>query len=109
MRALVIAAAMLAVSAPAASADTSYGGSALVKSSLAAPYIGLVRHDDGRELLIEAEISRTGRNRVLVNRQRLARTRELLGVIRVSVLETPLSPSSPAKMYTLPSCTADAW
>jgi len=44
-----------------------------------------VRHDDGRELLIEAEITRTGRNRVLVNRQRLARSRELLGVIRVSV------------------------
>jgi len=44
-----------------------------------------VRHDDGRELLIEAEITRSGRNRVLVNRQRLARSRELLGVIRVSV------------------------
>lgn len=44
-----------------------------------------VRHDDGRELLIEAEISRNGRNRVLVNRQRLTRSRELLGVIRVSV------------------------
>ena len=44
-----------------------------------------IRHDDGRELLVEAEITRTGRNRVLVNRQRLARSRELLGVIRVSV------------------------
>jgi DNA replication and repair protein RecF len=44
-----------------------------------------VTHDDGRELLIEAEISRTGRNRVMVNRQRLTRSRELLGVIRVSV------------------------
>jgi len=44
-----------------------------------------VRHDDGRELLIEAEISRNGRNRTLVNRQRLARSRELLGAIRVSV------------------------
>jgi DNA replication and repair protein RecF len=44
-----------------------------------------VRDDDGREVLIEAEISRTGRNRVQVNRQRLARTRELLGVVRVSV------------------------
>jgi DNA replication and repair protein RecF len=44
-----------------------------------------VRHDDGREVLVEAEINRTGRNRVLVNRQRLARTRELLGVVRVSV------------------------
>lgn len=44
-----------------------------------------VLHDDGRELLIEAEINRNGRNRVLVNRQRLGRSRELLGVLRVSV------------------------
>jgi DNA replication and repair protein RecF len=44
-----------------------------------------VRHDDGRDLLIEAEINRSGRNRILVNRQRLARSRELLGVLRVSV------------------------
>ena len=44
-----------------------------------------VRHDDGRDLLIEAEINRNGRNRILVNRQRLARSRELLGVLRVSV------------------------
>ncbi|MEZ5250035.1 MAG: hypothetical protein R2713_12735 [Ilumatobacteraceae bacterium] len=44
-----------------------------------------VRHDDGRELSIEAELSRSGRNRVLVNRQKLPRTRDLLGVVRVSV------------------------
>ena len=44
-----------------------------------------VVHDDGRELLIEAEINRHGRNRVLVNRQRLVKTRELLGVLRVTV------------------------
>lgn len=44
-----------------------------------------VRDDDGREVLIEAELSRVGRNRVQVNRQRLARTRDLLGVLRVSV------------------------
>lgn len=44
-----------------------------------------VRDDDGRELLIEAEIARVGRNRVQVNRQRLAKVRDLLGVIRVSV------------------------
>lgn len=44
-----------------------------------------VRHDDGRDLLIEAEINRTGRNRIMVNRQRLSRSRELLGVLRVSV------------------------
>ena len=44
-----------------------------------------VRHDDGREILVEAELARTGRGRVQVNRQRLTRTRDLLGVLRVSV------------------------
>jgi DNA replication and repair protein RecF len=44
-----------------------------------------IRHDDDREVLVEAEINRLGRNRVLVNRQKLGRTRELLGVVRVSV------------------------
>lgn len=44
-----------------------------------------VRHEDGREQLIEAEINRSGRNRVLVNKQRLARSRDLLGVLRVTV------------------------
>jgi DNA replication and repair protein RecF len=44
-----------------------------------------VREDDGREILIEAELSRLGRNRVQVNRQRLAKTRDLLGSMRVSV------------------------
>jgi DNA replication and repair protein RecF len=36
-------------------------------------------------VLIEAELSRQGRNRVQVNRQRLHRTRDLLGSMRVSV------------------------
>ncbi len=44
-----------------------------------------IREDDGREVLIEAELARVGRNRVQVNRQKLATTRELLGVMRVSV------------------------
>lgn len=44
-----------------------------------------IREDDGREILIEAELSRIGRNRVQVNRQKLAKTRDLLGVMRVSV------------------------
>jgi DNA replication and repair protein RecF len=44
-----------------------------------------VVHDDGREVLVEAEISRAGRSRVLVNRQKLPRVRDLLGVVRVSV------------------------
>lgn len=42
-------------------------------------------HTDGRELLVEAELVRSGRNRVMVNKQRLARARDLLGVLRVTV------------------------
>ena len=44
-----------------------------------------VRDEDQRESLIEAEINPNGRNRVQVNRQHLARARDLLGVVRVSV------------------------
>jgi DNA replication and repair protein RecF len=44
-----------------------------------------VRDHDGREVLIETELARVGRNRVQVNRQKLTKTRELLGVLRVSV------------------------
>jgi DNA replication and repair protein RecF len=40
---------------------------------------------DGRDVLVEAEISPSGRGRVQVNRQRLARARDLLGALRVSV------------------------
>lgn len=44
-----------------------------------------IEEDDGREVLIEAELSRVGRNRVQVNKQKLGRVRDLLGVMRVSV------------------------
>ena len=44
-----------------------------------------VRHDDGRESLIEAELLAIGRNRVQVNRQKLQRVRDLLGTVRVTV------------------------
>lgn len=44
-----------------------------------------VVHDDGREVLIEANIAAGGRSRVQVNRQRLVRSRDLVGVLRVSV------------------------
>ena len=40
---------------------------------------------DGRSLLVEAELSANGRTRVQVNRQRLARSRDLLGALRVTV------------------------
>ena len=59
---------------------------ALIRSSCETAIIRAeIVHDDGRELLVEAEINRHGRNRVLVNRQRLTRSRELLGVLRVTV------------------------
>lgn len=45
----------------------------------------MVRHADGRDIQIEVQIQRQGRVNVLVNRQRLARTRDLLGVLRVTV------------------------
>jgi DNA replication and repair protein RecF len=44
-----------------------------------------VTHPDGREVLVELELSRHGRNRVQVNKQRLGRSRDLLGVMRVTV------------------------
>jgi DNA replication and repair protein RecF len=40
---------------------------------------------EGRATLVEAEIVPSGRNRVLVGKQRLQRTRDLLGVLRVTV------------------------
>ena len=40
---------------------------------------------EGRSLLLEAELHVGGRDRVLVNRQPLRRTRDLLGALRVSV------------------------
>lgn len=40
---------------------------------------------EGREVLIELEMPRQGRSRVQVNRQRLRRTRDLLGALRTTV------------------------
>jgi DNA replication and repair protein RecF len=45
----------------------------------------VVEHEHGRTVTIDAEIQRNGRDRVLVNRQRLDRARDLLGAVRVSV------------------------
>jgi DNA replication and repair protein RecF len=59
---------------------------ALVRDGADSAYVrAWVTHDDGREILVEAEINRTGRNRVQINKQRLARVRDLLGVMRTTV------------------------
>lgn len=61
-------------------------GDALVRVGADAAIVrATIRHDDGREALVELEITRQGRTRVQVNRQRLGRARELLGVMRVTV------------------------
>jgi len=44
-----------------------------------------VAHDDGREFLLEIELKRAGRSVVQVNRKRVVRTRDLLGVLRATV------------------------
>lgn len=59
---------------------------ALVRDGADAAFIrATVKHEDGRELLVEVEVPRQGRVNVLVNKQRLTRTRDLLGVLRVTV------------------------
>ncbi len=59
---------------------------ALVRTGADSAYIRAdIVHPDGREILVEAEINRAGRNRVLVNKQKLARVKDLLGVVRTTV------------------------
>ena len=59
---------------------------ALIRSGCPAAIIrATVRQDDSRETLIEVELTTVGRNRVQVNRQKLARVRDLLGAVRVTV------------------------
>jgi hypothetical protein len=48
MRTLLVAAAVLLVAAPAARADTSYGGATVPANKRGSALISLVRHDDGR-------------------------------------------------------------
>ena len=57
---------------------------ALVRTGASTAVVRAEVERDERELLIEAEIA-LGRSRVQVNRQRLARTRDLLGALRVTV------------------------
>jgi DNA replication and repair protein RecF len=73
------------------------GWLATMRSFRGAPAEALVRHGaeqaviraevhwPDREVLVEAELSPRGRNRVQVNRQRLVRSRDLLGGLRVTV------------------------
>lgn len=59
---------------------------ALVRAGAEQAVIRAELHDeDERTSLVEAEITTVGRNRVQVNKQRLPRIRDLLGVVRVSV------------------------
>ncbi|MEL7208291.1 MAG: DNA replication/repair protein RecF [Actinomycetota bacterium] len=58
---------------------------ALVRSGADTAIVRAEVDADGRALLIEAEIGGRGGSRVQVNRQRLQRSRDLLGALRVSV------------------------
>jgi DNA replication and repair protein RecF len=58
---------------------------ALVRRGAAGAVVRAEAEREGRALLIEAELGPTGRHRVLLNRQRLGRARDLLGALRVSV------------------------
>jgi DNA replication and repair protein RecF len=58
---------------------------ALVRSGAEAAYVRLTVHEPEREQLLEAEIRAAGRNRVRLNRHPLARSRDLLGLVRVTV------------------------
>jgi DNA replication and repair protein RecF len=58
---------------------------ALVRRGASFAVVRALAERDGRELLLEAQLQPTGRNRILVNRQSLRRARDLLGSLRVSV------------------------
>ncbi len=57
----------------------------LVRNGAEAAVIRAEAERDRRRLLIETEIRTRGRNRTMVNRQPLRRSRDLLGALRVSV------------------------
>jgi DNA replication and repair protein RecF len=58
---------------------------ALVRSGVDAAYVRATVQDPDREQRLEAEIRVAGRNRVHLNRHPLARSRDLLGLLRVTV------------------------
>jgi DNA replication and repair protein RecF len=60
-------------------------GEALVRQGAETAVIRAEAEREERSLLIEAQLARNGRNRTLVNRQPLRRSRDLLGALRVTV------------------------
>jgi len=77
---------------------------ALVREGSDTAYLrATVVQQDGREILVEAEINRAGPNRVLINKQRLGRVRDLLGVVRSTVF----APSDLQVVYEGPSARRD--
>jgi DNA replication and repair protein RecF len=58
---------------------------ALVRSGAEAAFVRVTVHEPDREQILEAEIRAVGRNRVRMNRHPLARARDLLGLLRVTV------------------------
>lgn len=58
---------------------------ALVRSGTEAAIVRVTVQEPDREQLLEAEIHPVGRNRVRMNRHPLARARDLLGLLRVTV------------------------
>jgi DNA replication and repair protein RecF len=60
-------------------------GDALVRAGCEMAVVRAELETDNRSSLVEAELHSVGRDRVLVNRQPLRRTRDLLGTMRVTV------------------------
>lgn len=59
---------------------------AMIRNSTHTAFVrAQVRHDDNREILIEAKLTTQGRNQVLVNGVKLPKTRDLLGMVRTTV------------------------
>jgi DNA replication and repair protein RecF len=58
---------------------------AMIRAGSATAVVRAEGETEGRDVLIEAEIALNGRGRVYVNKQRLQRARDLLGVLRVTV------------------------
>ena len=58
---------------------------ALVRSGCESAVLHVDVDEDGRAQRVDAELRATGRNRILLNHNALVRTRDLLGVLRITV------------------------